>query len=117
MNKTIVKFAIALIAAIALVAPFTFAVDGLYGLKADGSVANGKVGLANKIIGVIQFVGVAIALGMLIVIGIKYITAAPEGKAEIKGTAINYLFGAICIFAATAILSGIASLATSVSNG
>jgi len=44
---------------------------------------------------------------MLLVIGIKYITASPEGKADIKGTAIAYLIGAVCIFAAVGILNGI----------
>ena len=37
-----------------------------------------------NIIGIVQVVGTGIAIIMLIVLAIKYLTAAPEGKAEIK---------------------------------
>lgn len=66
--------------------------------------------LANNIIGIIQFVGIAVALGMLIIIGIKYITAEPSEKANIKDQSLVYLFGAILIFAATGILQAIKAL-------
>lgn len=66
--------------------------------------------IANTIIGLIQFIGVAIALGMLIIIGIKYITAEPSEKANIKDQSLVYLFGAILIFAATGILEAVKGL-------
>ena len=52
-----------------------------------------------------------------IVIGIKYITASPEGKADIKGTAIAYLIGAVCIFAAVGILNGIKDIVEKLNSG
>ena len=54
---------------------------------------------------------------MLLVIGIKYITASPEGKADIKGTAIAYLIGAVCIFAAVGILNGIKDIVEKLNSG
>ena len=53
----------------------------------------------------------AAAVIMLIFVGIKFITASPEGKAEIKKTAIIYVVGAILLFAASGILAIIKNLA------
>ncbi len=72
--------------------------------------------IANTIIGLIQFIGVAIALGMLIIIGIKYITAEPSEKANIKDQSLVYLFGAILIFAATGILEAVKGLVKNLEN-
>lgn len=51
----------------------------------------------------VRYAGEAIALIMLIVLGIKYMTSAPEGKAEYRKTMIPYLVGAVIIFAASRI--------------
>ncbi len=72
---------------------------------------NDQVG---TIIGFIQAIGVAVALAMLIIIGIKYVSADSSKKAEIKEQAITYVFGAFCIFAAVAILGIIKNLSKSV---
>ena len=74
------------------------------------------IGIANNIIGIIQFIGIAIALGMLIIIGIKYITAEPSEKANIKDQSLIYLFGAVLIFAATGILQAVKGLVTNLEN-
>ena len=73
----------------------------------------------NDVIGIVIFVIQAIAFAaaviMLIFVGIKFITASPEGKAEIKKIAIIYIVGAILLFAATGILEIIKGLAANVS--
>lgn len=74
---------------------------------------NNQVG---TIIGFIQAIGVAVALGMLIVIGIRYVSADSSKKAEIKEQAITYVFGAFCIFAAVSILGIIQTLSKSVTK-
>lgn len=61
------------------------------------------LGLQN-ILGWIQAIGVAVALGMLMIIGMRYVSAGADEKAKIKDQAITYVFGAFCIFAAVAIL-------------
>ena len=44
-----------------------------------------------KIIGGIQAFGAIIAVVVLIVIGILYVTAAPEGKMQLKGKLLPYM--------------------------
>ena len=62
------------------------------------------VNAGNQIIGIIQIVGVAIAIVMLIILGIRYMIAAPDGKADIKKTATIYIIGAVLLFGAVGIL-------------
>ena len=59
--------------------------------------------LGQNIMGVIQVVGVVIAVIILMVLGIKYMMGSAEEKAEYKKTMIPYLVGAILIFAASTI--------------
>ena len=60
--------------------------------------------MAGAIINIVQIVGMAVAVIMLIVLAIKYISAAPSDKAEIKKHAVVYVVGAIVLFAASGIL-------------
>ena len=64
-----------------------------------------KVG--NKIMGILQVVGVLIAVIILMVLGIKYMMGSAEEKAEYKKTMIPYIVGAILIFAASTIANAI----------
>ena len=70
-----------------------------------GSDAADAVGNASQAIyGIVQIVAMTVAIIMLIIIGIKYVSAAPEGKAELKKKAIIYIVGAMLLFGATAIV-------------
>lgn len=60
--------------------------------------------ILNTILGVVQVIGVAVAVIMLIVLAIKYISAAPGDKAEIKKHAVVYIVGAVVLFGATGLL-------------
>ena len=60
--------------------------------------------IGGAIIAIMQVVGVSIATIMLIGIAIKYMTSAPNDRAEIKKHMIPYIIGAVFIFAATAIV-------------
>ena len=71
--------------------------------------------IAGMVIYVIQIIAFAAAVIMLMFVGIKFLTASPEGKAEVKKIAVIYVVGAILLFAATGILGIIKNLATSVS--
>ncbi len=59
--------------------------------------------LGQNIMGVIQVVGVVVAVIILMVIGIKYMMGSAEEKAEYKKTMIPYIVGALLIFAASTI--------------
>lgn len=68
------------------------------------SGATTVTGLGNNIVGIIQVVGYVVAVVMLVIIGIKYITSSPEGKAEVKKTALFYVLGAVLIAGAATIV-------------
>lgn len=61
-------------------------------------------GVGNKIIGVIQIVGIIISVAVLIILGIKYMIGSVEEKASYKKTMIPYLVGAIMLFAASSLV-------------
>jgi len=80
------------------------------------SGADDVASITNMVIYVIQIIAFAAAVIMLIFVGIKFLTASPEGKAEIKKTAVIYVVGAILLFAATGILQIVRSLASNIST-
>lgn len=63
------------------------------------------------LIRIARYIGVGVAVLMLIVLAIKYISAAPSEKAEIKKSATIYVVGAVLLFAASGILGIIQSFA------
>lgn len=65
----------------------------------------GFITVVGKIIGFIQYAAWAIAIGMIIYIGIKYMMSGAGDKAKVKETLLPYLVGAICVGAATTIAS------------
>ena len=72
--------------------------------------------VANRILGIVQIICYAAAVILLIFLGIKYATSAPEGKAGIKNSAIIYVEGAVLIFAAGSILGVINKIGTETIN-
>ena len=68
------------------------------------SFSGNIVDTSAKILGVFQVVGYSVAVIILAWIGIKYLMATPEGKADIKKQAYAYLFGAFLLFAAGVIV-------------
>ena len=66
----------------------------------DGNVTNPVTSVLN----IVSYICYVAAIILLIMLGIKYMTAAPEGKAEIKKMAITYVIGAVLVFAAGVVL-------------
>ncbi len=60
--------------------------------------------ILNIILGVVQVIGIAIAVIMLVVLAIKYVSAAPSDKADIKKSVWVYVVGAVVLFGASGIL-------------
>lgn len=58
----------------------------------------------NRVIGVIQVIGVFTAVVMLISLGVKYMYASPGDKAQIKNHLTVYVIGACVMFGAAGIL-------------
>ncbi len=78
----------------------------------DAETAGVFQGFIATAINLVQVVGMAVAIIMLVVMAIKYISAAPSEKAEIKKSATVYIVGAIVLFAAAGILQVIKNFAS-----
>ena len=73
--------------------------------------------VGNNVLGVIQIVGTVIAVGVLMVLGIKYMMGSAEEKAEYKKTMLPYIIGAVILFAAVNIAKAVVSLAPGITGG
>lgn len=62
---------------------------------------------------VFQVIGIAIAVIMIIVIGIKYMVGSVEQKANYKKSMVPYIVGAVLVFSTATIVKLVASLTSS----
>ncbi len=84
-----------------------------------GSTSTGSNSLksfGNIVLGMVQVVAVAVAVIMLIVLGVKYMSAAPSDKADIKKSATGYIVGAVLLFGASGVLGIIKNLGESLKS-
>lgn len=65
-----------------------------------------------NVVRALLWVGYAVALGMVVYIGIKYITGAADTKANMKSAVVSYLIGALIVFSATTIATIVIRIAT-----
>ena len=77
----------------------------------DSTAINKVQDLGNNIIGIIRVVGTIVSVVILMILGIKYMTASAEGKADFKSALIPYLVGAILVFGATWVATAVWQLA------
>lgn len=63
--------------------------------------------MANKILGALQIIGVAVAVIILAVLGVKYMLGSAEEKAEYKKAFVPYLVGAALVFMAPTIAKAV----------
>lgn len=122
MTKRFVKIMAALLVAVMVVASLTAIVSAEGAAATDylnpDITANDSSGAATSmqrivsaILAIVQVVGIGTAVIMLIVLAIKYISAAPGDKADIKKHAVVYVVGAVVLFAASGILGIIRNFA------
>ena len=64
----------------------------------DTSGASDITDVGNRIVGIIQVVGTLIAVGMVLILGIKYMMGSAEEKAANKKSMMPYLIGAALLF-------------------
>lgn len=82
------------------------------GMKEDASTAEGSETIRpviNAVIGVIQVAGTGISLVMVSILGIKYMLAAPNDKADVKKQIMPMAIGAIILFGSVNIVQIIAN--------
>jgi len=78
---------------------------------AEGYTGSGLDTTTSRVIGIVQFICYAAAVILLIVLGVKWLVAAPDQKADIKKSAVIYVIGAVMVFAAGVILQVIRKVA------
>ena len=81
-------------------------------LETDNSIGTdtGVVKVINVIIGGLQLVGSGISVIVVTYLGIKYIIASVEEKAEIKKQAIPIVIGCILLFGALQLMKAVQSI-------
>ena len=82
--------------------------------KDPTGVARSAKEIIQSVLTIAQVIGVGVAVIMLIVLAIKYISAAPSDKAEIKKHMVVYVVGSILLFAASGVLEIIKRFASMV---
>ena len=119
--KKVIKITVAILLAITLITAFTTCAFAAYPEASSfddqgntGGAENSVTNIIGAILTIAQYIGVGVAVIMLVVLAIKYIAASPEGKGEIKKTATVYIVGAIILFAASALLQIIKAFATNI---
>lgn len=78
-----------------------------------GGQSSSAQSAARMIIGAIKWVGYACAIGMVIYIGIRYVLAAADEKASLKGMLVKVVIGSVIIVSAV----GITDLVINVMSG
>jgi len=78
-------------------------------LPADSdSLKNG----VNTFIGTLRWIGYAIAIGMVIYVGIRYVMAAADERASMKGVLVKVVIGALILVFANTIVNMVIEIAT-----
>lgn len=85
-------------------------------INTGSNTVNTVFNTANTVLGVIEVAGTGIAIVMLLYLAIKYMMAAPDGKAEYKKTAIMYVIGAVVLFAAPKLVKLVMNLSQNVTG-
>lgn len=119
MNRKVIKIVSILLMILMIIATLSTSVFAdeikLSSFKADDNskASESITSVIAALISVVQVVGMGVAIIMLVMMAIKYISAAPSEKAEIKKGATIYIVGAIILFAASGILGIIKNFAES----
>lgn len=61
--------------------------------------------VGSPVIAALQVIAGIVSVGMLALLGIRYMLESPDGRAEIKSKLIPYLIGAVMAFAIIPVLS------------
>ena len=80
----------------------------------DNTVNTKVTSVVAAAIGVVRIVGVGVAIIMLTAVAIKYMSAAPGERAEIKKHAVPFVVGAVVLFASSGILTIIQQFADNI---
>lgn len=81
------------------------------------AIGNDKIKtMGERILGIVNVVGVVVSMATMIIIGIRYMFGSVEEKSQMKETMIPYLVGAVLVFAIPTIVNIIYQFSQSLNN-
>ena len=115
MKKSVKIISVLMIAVVlVMIATPVFATTTPKNVPITENNVSGITNMGGKILGIIRVIGTIVAVGALLVLGIKYMMGSVEEKAEYKKSFIPYFIGAILLFAAVNLADMIYSWANSI---
>lgn len=107
-KKAIIAAVLAILTIVLFVTP-VFAASAKVGevtVSTNPSKVDSKLTtVGSTVLGYIQVIGTFIAVGVLMFLGIKYMTASANEKADVKKSIIPYIIGAVVLLAAVNIVT------------
>ena len=91
-------------------------IDTIDGAGDSSTASESAQNIVGAILNVCKVAAVGVALIMLVFIAMKYMSAAPGDKAEIKKSATIYVTGAVILFASAGILNIISEFSNNISE-
>lgn len=82
----------------------------------DAQITRKLSDTTSMILSTVQLVGAVVAVIMIMVIAIKYFSAAPGEKAELKKKLVVYIVGAVILFGAVGIIELVKRFGTGLGN-
>ena len=89
-------------------------INTMAGIAGDSIVSGAFTYISGAVFTIAIIFCMGVAITMLVLVAIKYMTAAPGEKADIKKHAVIYVVGAIVMFASTGILGIIQKFASGI---
>lgn len=89
-------------------------INTMAGKSGNADVTGAFTNISGAVITIARIICMGVAITMLVLVAIKYMTAAPGEKADIKKHAVIYVVGAVVMFASTGILGIIQKFAASI---
>ena len=95
-----------------------FATEGFITTKVEPALESNEFGntmssSVKDILGFIQWICWAIAVGMIMYLGIRYMSAAANERADLKSSFMRYIIGALLIALTSTVFNAIWSIASS----
>ncbi len=112
LNKLLKKFALCVMVIMSFMS-LSFATG--YIVDPDPTVSpidDGFKNGTNAFIGTLRWIGYAIAIGMVIYVGIRYVMAAADERASMKGVLVKVVIGALILVFANTIVNMVIEIAT-----
>ena len=105
LNKKSIKVISIVLLAVVLLVTVASTISAAVTVPTPTEVSTGDIeNTVSSILGIIRWAGIVIAVIIAMFLGIKYITASPDGKAEIKKTLALYVGGIALLLSASVIV-------------